>query len=118
MLKSDTPVRSEISTGATIVALRKNLLRSFLTLLGVIIGVMTVVAVVSIVSGLLLLPGMLADALDDAARGTAGGALPPLWFYATYRWIGGPGAVPWREAADACFSFSNAEAILHLSRFL
>lgn len=34
------------------VALRTNKLRSFLTLLGVIIGVMTVVAVVSIVSGL------------------------------------------------------------------
>ena len=25
--------------------------------------------------------------------------------------------VPWREAADRCFSFSNAEAILHLPRF-
>lgn len=35
-----------------LVALRTNKLRSFLTLLGVIIGVMTVVAVVSIVSGL------------------------------------------------------------------
>ena len=29
-----------------------------------------------------------------------------------YRWL------PWREAADACFSFSNAEAILQLPRFL
>jgi dihydroneopterin triphosphate diphosphatase len=28
------------------------------------------------------------------------------------RWL------PWREAADACFSFSNAEAILQLPRFL
>src|SRR5688572_1230343 len=33
-------------------ALRTNKLRSFLTLLGVIIGVMTVVAVVSVISGL------------------------------------------------------------------
>jgi putative ABC transport system permease protein len=33
-------------------ALRRNKLRSFLTLLGVIIGVMTVVAVVSVISGL------------------------------------------------------------------
>jgi dATP pyrophosphohydrolase len=29
-----------------------------------------------------------------------------------YRWL------PWCEAADACFSFSNAEAILQLPRFL
>lgn len=29
-----------------------------------------------------------------------------------YRWL------PWRDAADACFSFSNAEAILQLPRFL
>ena len=29
-----------------------------------------------------------------------------------HRWL------PWREAADACFSFSNAEAILHLPHFL
>lgn len=29
-----------------------------------------------------------------------------------WRWL------PWREAADACFSFSNAEAILHLPRFM
>jgi putative ABC transport system permease protein len=35
-----------------ITALRRNKLRSFLTLLGVIIGVMTVVAVVSVISGL------------------------------------------------------------------
>jgi dATP pyrophosphohydrolase len=28
-----------------------------------------------------------------------------------WRWL------PWREAADACFSFSNAEAILQLPRF-
>jgi dATP pyrophosphohydrolase len=27
------------------------------------------------------------------------------------RWL------PWREAADACFSPSNAEAILHLPRW-
>jgi dihydroneopterin triphosphate diphosphatase len=26
--------------------------------------------------------------------------------------------LPWREAADRCFSASNAEAILHLPRFL
>jgi dATP pyrophosphohydrolase len=26
--------------------------------------------------------------------------------------------LPWREAADRCFSSSNAEAILHLPRFL
>jgi dihydroneopterin triphosphate diphosphatase len=26
--------------------------------------------------------------------------------------------LPWREAADRCFSPSNAEAILHLPRFL
>lgn len=32
--------------------------------------------------------------------------------HVAFRWL------PWREAADACFSFSNAEAILHLSRFL
>ena len=25
--------------------------------------------------------------------------------------------LPWREAADACFSASNAEAILHLPRW-
>jgi len=30
----------------------------------------------------------------------------------SHRWL------PWREAADACFSFSNAEAILQLPRFL
>jgi dATP pyrophosphohydrolase len=29
-----------------------------------------------------------------------------------WRWL------PWCEAADACFSFSNAEAILQLPRFL
>ena len=29
-----------------------------------------------------------------------------------FRWL------PWREAADACFSPSNAEAILHLPRWL
>lgn len=29
-----------------------------------------------------------------------------------FRWL------PWRDAADACFSFSNAEAILQLPRFL
>lgn len=29
-----------------------------------------------------------------------------------YRWL------PWREAADQCFSPSNAEAVLHLPRFL
>jgi dATP pyrophosphohydrolase len=29
-----------------------------------------------------------------------------------HRWL------PWREAADACFSFSNAEAILQLPHFL
>jgi dATP pyrophosphohydrolase len=29
-----------------------------------------------------------------------------------HRWL------PWRDAADACFSFSNAEAILQLPRFL
>lgn len=29
-----------------------------------------------------------------------------------WRWL------PWRDAADACFSFSNAEAILQLPRFL
>jgi dATP pyrophosphohydrolase len=29
-----------------------------------------------------------------------------------WRWL------PWREAADACFSFSNAEAILQLPRFM
>ena len=29
-----------------------------------------------------------------------------------YRWL------PWREAADRCFSPSNAEAVLHLPRFL
>lgn len=29
-----------------------------------------------------------------------------------YEWL------PWREAADRCFSPSNAEAILHLPRFL
>ena len=29
-----------------------------------------------------------------------------------WRWL------PWREAADACFSFSNAEAILQLPHFL
>lgn len=29
-----------------------------------------------------------------------------------YRWL------PWREAADRCFSPSNAEAVLHLPRFM
>ncbi len=29
-----------------------------------------------------------------------------------WRWL------PWREAADTCFSFSNAEAILQLPHFL
>lgn len=29
-----------------------------------------------------------------------------------YRWM------PWREAADRCFSPSNAEAVLHLPRFM
>ena len=33
-------------------ALRRHALRSFLTLLGVIIGVMTIVAVVSVISGI------------------------------------------------------------------
>ncbi len=32
--------------------------------------------------------------------------------HVAYRWL------PWREAADACFSPSNAEAILHLPRWL
>lgn len=32
--------------------------------------------------------------------------------HVAFRWL------PWREAADACFSFSNAEAILQLPRFL
>lgn len=32
--------------------------------------------------------------------------------HVAHRWL------PWREAADACFSFSNAEAILQLPRFL
>jgi dATP pyrophosphohydrolase len=32
--------------------------------------------------------------------------------HVAYRWL------PWREAADLCGSFSNAEAILHLPRFL
>ena len=32
--------------------------------------------------------------------------------HTAYRWL------PWREAADACGSASNAEAILHLPRFL
>ena len=31
--------------------------------------------------------------------------------HVAYRWL------PWREAADACFSPSNAEAILHLPRW-
>jgi len=31
--------------------------------------------------------------------------------HVAWRWL------PWREAADACFSFSNAEAILQLPRF-
>jgi len=31
--------------------------------------------------------------------------------HTAFRWL------PWREAADACGSFSNAEAILHLPRF-
>jgi dATP pyrophosphohydrolase len=31
--------------------------------------------------------------------------------HVAWRWL------PWREAADACFSSSNAEAILHLPRF-
>jgi dATP pyrophosphohydrolase len=32
--------------------------------------------------------------------------------HTAYRWL------PWRDAADACGSASNAEAILHLPRFL
>jgi dATP pyrophosphohydrolase len=32
--------------------------------------------------------------------------------HVAWRWL------PWREAADACFSPSNAEAILHLPRWL
>jgi dihydroneopterin triphosphate diphosphatase len=32
--------------------------------------------------------------------------------HTAYRWL------PWREAADACGSFSNAEAILHLPHFV
>lgn len=32
--------------------------------------------------------------------------------HVAWRWL------PWREAADACFSPSNAEAILHLPRYL
>ena len=32
--------------------------------------------------------------------------------HVAYRWL------PWREAADSCFSSSNAEAILHLPRLL
>jgi dATP pyrophosphohydrolase len=32
--------------------------------------------------------------------------------HVAYRWL------PWRDAADACGSASNAEAILHLPRFL
>jgi dATP pyrophosphohydrolase len=32
--------------------------------------------------------------------------------HVAYRWL------PWREAADTCGSFSNAEAILHLPQFL
>jgi len=32
--------------------------------------------------------------------------------HVAFRWL------PWREAADACFSPSNAEAILHLPRWL
>lgn len=32
--------------------------------------------------------------------------------HVAHRWL------PWREAADTCFSFSNAEAILQLPRFV
>jgi dihydroneopterin triphosphate diphosphatase len=32
--------------------------------------------------------------------------------HVAYRWL------PWREAADTCGSFSNAEAVLHLPQFL
>ena len=32
--------------------------------------------------------------------------------HVAFRWL------PWREAADACFSPSNAEAILHLPRWI
>jgi dihydroneopterin triphosphate diphosphatase len=37
--------------------------------------------------------------------------LPPPQ-HTALRWL------PWREAADACFSPSNAEAILHLPRWV
>ena len=59
-----------------------------------------IVTIVSIVEGLVLLPAMLVRALN-AADGVTGSALPPLWFYATYRWIGGLAAVPWRDALTA-----------------
>ena len=32
--------------------------------------------------------------------------------HTAYQWL------PWREAADRCFSPSNAEAVLHLPKFL
>lgn len=32
--------------------------------------------------------------------------------HTAFQWL------PWRDAADACFSASNAEAILHLPRFM
>jgi hypothetical protein len=56
-----------------------------------------VVTIVSIVEGLVFLPGMLARA-QGADGDTLRALLPPLWFSATYGWIAGTGAVPWREA--------------------
>jgi hypothetical protein len=56
-----------------------------------------VAAIVSIVEGLAFLPGMLARA-RAAGGGPVADALPPLWFFATYAWIGGLDAVDWRDA--------------------